>query len=325
MASIHRTPPCLAVPCCAFSLTREHPRCLDGPWLARRAQPICLEELEVSTSLMLPCRHQMCRECTRQCWALRQQAQPSTQHLECPLCRQLIHVQKGDLNAFIAANAASNFFAGDPNTPRCRAVLGAGRRPPSTLDNLTLQELKLAVRLLSLQDSLAGAVERHEIEACIEQRIRAPAPEAAVAALPIEVLRALLRGRSVPHGAVSSDREALANLVIRSSRGSCQALPVGTLRAMLREFGHASEAFDDLEKSDLARRVAAARALAHSAGDGGSGGGSSGGGGGNCGGTGARSNRRAGVGASAASVRASRGEVEPAADVTGCGACCVVS
>ena len=242
-------------------------------------------------------------------------------------------MQKGDLAAFIAANAASN-FAAEPNTPRCRAVLGAGRRPPTTLDNLTLQELKLAVRLLSLQGSLAGAVERHEIEACIEQRIRAPAPEAAVAALPIEVLRALLVGRSVPHSTLYSDREALVNLVIRSSRGSCQALPVGTLRAMLRELGHASEAFEDLEKGDLARRVAAARALARGGGDGGSGGsgvsgGSSSGGGASndCGAAGAvpgsRNHRRAG-GGSVANVRASRGEMQPAASV-GCGTCCVVS
>lgn len=226
--------------------------------------PICLEELEPSTSIMLHCRHQICIECTRQCWSLRRQAQPATQHLECPLCRSLITVLNANLSAFIAAHTASNFQSttSSQSPPKPHAAVGAKSAQPGTLaHNLTLQELKMVIRLLSLQGSLAGACERHDIESIVEQRIRAPAPEQAVDSLPSEVLRGLLRGRCVPYANISGDHSKLADLVRRSPRGACQALPVGVLRTMLREFGHAAEAFDDLEKADLARRVAAARAL----------------------------------------------------------------
>ena len=223
--------------------------------------PVCLDELDADTSLLLPCRHSLCMECTRNLWALRRETQPSTHHLECPLCRQLVQVQKADLPAFIAAHKASNFGNDCGNTPRQRELLNAGGSPGSLAGNLTVHELRIVVRLLALQSSLVGAVDRHDLERAVESRINAQSPDSAISALPTEILCSLLDGRGIPRPSIPNNAE-LAKLVERSPRGACQNLPVGVLRAMLRRFGHGSEAYSDLEKGDLARRVMAARLMA---------------------------------------------------------------
>eukprot|EP00966_Prymnesium_polylepis_P155075 3581214-Prymnesium_polylepis.1 len=106
------------------------------------------------------------------------------------------------------------------------------QRQPSSLENLTVQEVKVVVRLLRLQAELSGAVERPDIERVIEARISAASPDAAIGSLPNECLRAILDVRSIPHGNLV-DRAELAKLVERSPHGTCLTLPVGVLRRML--------------------------------------------------------------------------------------------
>ena len=67
--------------------TREQDQAVLQPVEAEDC-PVCLDELQPSTSLFLSCRHSICIECAQNLWALRRAAQNTT-HLECPLCRTL--------------------------------------------------------------------------------------------------------------------------------------------------------------------------------------------------------------------------------------------
>ena len=219
--------------------------------------PICLEALEPEEALMLSCRHCICVECTQSLWEVRRAAQSSTQYLECPLCRELLHVAGANLPAFLAANSLANFGA-RVRTPRRRA----GSPSPSSLDNLTIHELKAVVRLLGSVD-VTGVVERADIERAVEASLGAPSPAAAISALPLRCLQAVLGIRDIPHEQCV-ERDELVKLVLQSPRGSCSALPAGVLKRMLAAFGHGGEITVGLEKHELARRVMVVRALARS-------------------------------------------------------------
>jgi hypothetical protein len=219
--------------------------------------PICLESLHPTTSLMYPCRHLVCEECTRGLWAIRREGHPSTQYLECPLCRELLRVVHGNLAAFIAAHARTNFG------PTKATALPASPRtnPAGGLGNLSVHELKIAATQLDVD--LTGAIERSDIERSIESTLDV-SPSAAIKALPPRCLRAILQARAIPH-AECVEKEELAKLVLLSPKGSCLALPAGLLKRMLAALGHAGEGDCDLEKDQLARRVMLVRALARSA------------------------------------------------------------
>lgn len=224
--------------------------------------PICLEPLEPARSVLLPCRHLLCGACTRSLWQLRRESDASTTQLECPVCRSHLSVARGDLNAFIAAHCAAN-FGGDESTttPSPRRV----RQPMSLegLDTLTVPELLATIRQLGIQSEVAGINERNEIERCIERALPevplGAQPVSAIGRLPIRCLRAILDVRRIPHSDLVYKVD-LAALVVQSPRGSCMHLPARVLLHMLRDFGHGDE--EHIEKSELARRVAAARLIA---------------------------------------------------------------
>lgn len=127
--------------------------------------PVCLDALEPSLSILWPCRHFVCESCTKVLWTMRRSQQRATIHLECPLCRELALVSNGDISAFVAAHAAAN-FGGTPSTPR-----KAGGMSKDGLDTLTVRELKIVVRELSLQQRIVGMIERSDIERAVLQHL----------------------------------------------------------------------------------------------------------------------------------------------------------
>ena len=109
---------------------------------------------------------------------MRRAENAATVHLECPVCRALIKVANGNVAAFAAAHAAHNFL-GPAVTPRTKP-----RDDPTSLNSLTVPELKLLVASLSLQAHVSGSLERDDIERAIEGALP-PQSSAAADATPI--------------------------------------------------------------------------------------------------------------------------------------------
>lgn len=218
--------------------------------------PVCLDALDTNDAILLTCRHLLCTACTRSLWHLRRSENASTVHLECPICRSLVKVAHGDLAAFAAAHAASNFI-GPVATPHRKP-----RTDPMGLNTLTVAELKVLVQHFSLRDRVSGSLEREEIERAIETALPARglgASEAsAVSRLPVRSLRAVLDLREIPHDDCVEKAE-LVERVLQSARGSCMKLPATVLLRML------GDETPPTDKDELARRVMAQRAFRRAA------------------------------------------------------------
>ena len=222
--------------------------------------PVCLDALEASTSLLLPCRHMLCIACTKAVWTVAQSdpARRKDKLLECPMCRTAHAVAHGNMDAFVAAHQASNFGDAVPATPRA---------PPRTdegLSTLTVAELMLVVRGLGID--VAGQLERSEIEravvAACERRL--PLGETAqkpLVVIPPRLLRAILEERAIPHADIATNSEELAKRIEQSPKGSCLNLPPRVLKQMLTSFGLGADAAMHIDKSELARQAMAARAI----------------------------------------------------------------
>ena len=229
--------------------------------------PVCLDPMQPSTSVMLPCRHLMCMACCKSLRALLQ----DTPGLDCPLCRTRHRVDS--MSVFLAAHQASHFLQGSPVTPRMPArVVDAD---DSSIMSLTVGELKVVARALGV--SVEGLVEREAIERTIAQAVERNQPigqhtSTATGALPLaglpqKALRAVLDHRLIPHADLVV-AEDLAVRAAQSTRGSCLRLPPRVLKQMLRDFGRREDIENALEKEELARRCMAARALCRAAGNG---------------------------------------------------------
>lgn len=229
--------------------------------------PVCLDPMQPSTSVMLPCRHLLCMACCKSLRALLQ----DTPGLDCPLCRTRHRVDS--MSVFLAAHQASHFLQGSPVTPRMPArVVDAD---DSSIMSLTVGELKVVARALGV--SVEGLVEREAIERTIAQAVERNQPigqhtSTATGALPLaglpqKALRAVLDHRLIPHADLVV-AEDLAVRAAQSTRGSCLRLPPRVLKQMLRDFGRREDIENALEKEELARRCMAARALCRAAGNG---------------------------------------------------------
>ena len=218
-----------------------------------RECPVCLEE--TTECVMLPCRHSICKNCTLQLWEVQQSAN-SSGTLMCPLCRREHTVPQG-VDVFLQEGE----MRGGRRPPSARAG-SSTPRAPSSLDDLSMHELKAIAESLGLQHG--QMLERREITQAVAEKLAGGGHDAACStvllrSLPPKSLTAILRSRKIPY-ADCMEKEELVHRVELTARGSCMQLPPKILKLMLAELGLANEVYVD--KANLARRVMAARALA---------------------------------------------------------------
>jgi hypothetical protein len=223
--------------------------------------PVCLEEMESESSILLPCRHLLCVGCAKAVWAVAQSDPERRAMLDCPLCRQAHRVAHGNLPAFVAAHRASNFqqrAGGGGATPRTTRGLDG-------LSSLSVAELRTVVRSLAVR--IDGMNERSDIERAVSDQLESKLPlgETLVDAnilshLPVGTLRAILEVRSIPHADCVLKSDLVAR-VEQSPKGSCFGLPPRVLKQMLRSYGYAREDEMHVDKHELARQVMVGRAF----------------------------------------------------------------
>ena len=216
--------------------------------------PVCLEEQDEADVIRLPCTHVICRPCIAELWEVQQSSVATWKdgHLTCPMCRASHPVGNYGLNAFLVeacgAESAHERHVARPATPRQPAA------PKEGLEALTIAELKTVARTLSIE--IATLLEREHIEAAVRERAAD-----GLGSLPARSLKAILEVRMIPYDDCV-EKEELVGRCVHTHRGSCMELPPRLLRRMLEQHGLGGEAPGLVEKTALARRVMAARALA---------------------------------------------------------------
>ena len=223
---------------------------------------MCLDQLLPESSVLLSCRHLVCKACTKALWQVAQgDAERRAKSLfECPVCRSEHCVAHADLDAFLAAHLASNFVAPEAGGPDA-ASRSSLRRSEEGLATFTVPELRIVVDELRL--NVRDAIDRSDIERAAERQLERKVPlgttaPRTLALLPERCLRRVLDTRAIPHDDCA-DKEALAIRVEQSPKGSCLGLPPRVLKRMLITFGLGDEVH--IDKEELARRVMAGRAL----------------------------------------------------------------